>query len=69
MDTAQTRDQGRLVASGRRLAASLVHEVSVTDPAIYIGTALTITVISVGATWLPARRTGRVDPIAALRTD
>jgi putative ABC transport system permease protein len=52
-----------------RIMRSVVHEVSVTDATTYIATALMLAVISLIATWIPARRASRVDPVLVLRSE
>ena len=52
-----------------RLMGSLVHDVSATDATIYVSTALTLAAVSLIATWVPARRASRVDPILVLRNE
>jgi putative ABC transport system permease protein len=47
----------------------MLFRVSESDPVVY-GTAIaTLLLTSAAASWLPARRAARVDPIAALRTE
>ncbi|MGH9158834.1 MAG: FtsX-like permease family protein [Vicinamibacteraceae bacterium] len=48
---------------------SLVYQVSVTDARIYVFTALSLGAVSLIATWLPARRAGRIDPMLVLRNE
>ena len=48
---------------------SLVHGVSPTDPGIYVSTALLLAAVSGIATWLPARRASRADPMLVFRNE
>lgn len=50
-----------------RNATSLLYNVSATDPLSYIVVSLFLLVITVVASWVPARRAMRVNPIEALR--
>jgi predicted permease len=56
------------LAVGRVLASQL-PEVAAADPLVLVGAALTLTVAALAASWLPARRAARVDPLQALRQD
>jgi putative ABC transport system permease protein len=56
------------LASGR-LIASLLYAVSPTDAASVAGAALVLSMVTVLAGWIPARRAARVDPMVALREE
>jgi putative ABC transport system permease protein len=50
-----------------RLLASLLYNISATDPLTYMSVALILAAVSAVASYFPARRAARVDPIVALR--
>lgn len=52
-----------------RLAATLLFEVTPSDPASYAGTSALLVVVAIAACYAPARRAMRVDPMAALQTE
>jgi putative ABC transport system permease protein len=52
-----------------RLMSSLLFGVSATDPATFAGVALFLAGIALAASWLPARRATRVQPVIALRQE
>jgi predicted permease len=52
-----------------RLASSIFFGVSPYDPAVYIVCAVIMTVITLLAIWLPARRASRLDPVRVLRVE
>ena len=58
---------GALVAT--RWLASLLYEVSPTDPTVFVTLSLALGAIAMVACYLPARRAARADPLAALRAD
>jgi predicted permease len=50
-----------------QLMSSLLYGVGAADPATYIGVALLLVVVAIAASYVPARRAMRVDPVVALR--
>jgi putative ABC transport system permease protein len=59
---------GGSIALGR-FAEKLLYGVRASDPVTYVGVAMLLATVAVGATILPARRATRVDPALALRSD
>jgi putative ABC transport system permease protein len=49
--------------------ANLLYEVSPNDPVVFSTIAAAITAVALLASWLPARRAARIDPMAALRDE
>jgi len=58
-----------LALLGTRAVRTLLFDVSPLDPAVYVGVAVTLLAASLLAAIGPARRAGRIDPIAALREE
>jgi putative ABC transport system permease protein len=52
-----------------RVLAGLLHEISATDPVTFFGVALLLTAVAMLASYIPARRAARVDPMIALREE
>ena len=52
-----------------RLMQQALFEVNPADPLIYIGVAAMLLMVAEFASWLPARRATRIDPVIALRTE
>ena len=52
-----------------RLMAGLLYGVGASDPATYLGVALLLLSIALTASWVPARRAARIDPMKALRSE
>lgn len=52
-----------------QLMEQVLFEVDPADPVIYIAVSATLLLVAEFASWLPARRATRIDPVAALRMD
>ena len=51
------------------LLRTLLFEVKPTDPVTFVGVSLILLLVALLASWLPARRAAKVDPMIALRTE
>ena len=58
---------GALAAT--QLAASMLYGVAPRDPLTFVAVIALLMLVALGASWLPARRATRVDPMIALRAD
>jgi putative ABC transport system permease protein len=56
------------VAAGRALRG-LLFEARAADPAVLLGVPLVLAAVALLASWLPARRAARVEPVEAMRAD
>ncbi len=56
-------------AFASRLAAAFLRGVSPRDPLTYAAVVALLVSVGVAATWIPARRASRVDPVQALRAE
>ena len=52
-----------------RFLRSLVFGVSVVDPVTILAVSLVLMTVALGASWIPARRAARIDPVRALAGD
>jgi predicted permease len=52
-----------------RLLSSLLFEVKANDPATYCGVILALSIVTLGACYVPASRAASVDPLVALRQE
>ncbi len=58
-----------LAFAASRSLATLLYAVPALDPVVYLVAGFAMTVACVGATFVPARRAARVDPLIALRSE
>jgi putative ABC transport system permease protein len=59
---------GVIAAAGATQAlGSILYKVKASDPLTFISVAAFFTLVALGACWIPARRSARVDPMIALR--
>jgi ABC-type antimicrobial peptide transport system permease subunit len=58
---------GALVVS--RLLQQVLFEVEPADPVVYVALSLTLLLVTECASWFPARRATRIDPVIALRAE
>ena len=52
-----------------RLVGSRLYGVGGADPLTFLGTAILLMLVALFASWLPARRATKVDPLVALRAE
>jgi ABC-type antimicrobial peptide transport system permease subunit len=52
-----------------RVLAPYLYGVTAHDPVAYVGTFAVLAGVSVAASWLPARRAGRIEPAIVLRAE
>ena len=48
---------------------AMLYEVQPNDPATFTAVAITLAVVAMVASFVPARRASRVDPVIAIRND
>jgi ABC-type antimicrobial peptide transport system permease subunit len=58
-----------LAAGGARFVQHLLYGTNAGDGSMYLAAAVVVTGGGVLASWIPARRAARVDPVTALKED
>jgi ABC-type antimicrobial peptide transport system permease subunit len=56
-------------AAATRLLSNMLYSVKPADPATYVAVTLLLGLVALAATWIPARRAMRLDPLTALRQE
>ena len=56
-----------VAVAGARLIRGLLFEVSASDPVTFVAVAAALLAVALLASYIPARRATRVDPMIALR--
>jgi ABC-type antimicrobial peptide transport system permease subunit len=52
-----------------RVLRTMLYGLAPSDPVTYVGVAIVLAAAAAAASWLPARRASRIDPIEALRAE
>jgi putative ABC transport system permease protein len=52
-----------------RLLQQALFEVNPADPLVYVALSVGLLLVTEAASWFPARRATRIDPVIALRTE
>lgn len=58
-----------LAFAGSRMLSGLLYGVGSGDPLTYAGVVVLLTTVALLASWAPARRAAKIDPLTALRAD
>ncbi len=56
-------------AAGTRLLTGMLFRVQPNDPAVYLAVAVLLGVVALVASYVPARRASKIDPLAAIRQE
>ena len=52
-----------------RLMSGMLFQVKASDPAVYVMVAILLAVVALVASYIPARRAARIDPLIAIRQE
>jgi putative ABC transport system permease protein len=55
--------------AGSRLLTTMLFQVKPTDPLVYLTVAILLGMVALVASYIPARRASRINPVAAMRRE
>jgi putative ABC transport system permease protein len=55
--------------AGTRLLTSMLFQVQPNDPLVYLAVTVLLGIVTIAASYIPARRASRIDPLMALRQE
>jgi predicted permease len=55
--------------AGTRLLTSMLFQVQPNDPMVYLAVTILVGIVTIAASYIPARRASRIDPLTAIRQD
>ena len=58
-----------LAIAGTRLLTSMLFQVEPNDPIVYLAVTALIAIVTIAASYIPARRASRIDPLTAMRQE
>jgi ABC-type antimicrobial peptide transport system permease subunit len=56
-------------AAGTRVLTSMLFRVQPNDPVVYLAVGVLLGIVAVVASYVPARRASKIDPLAAIRQE
>jgi putative ABC transport system permease protein len=58
-----------VAVASTRLLRSMLFQVQPNDPGVYLAVALLLGIVALAASYIPARRASKIDPLAAIRQE